>query len=76
MIRKQLPKAMPAWAKLRIDGFRTTIRSAMAMSTHDTGRDASYIRVSLDFYVCSNFKASLIIYCSILVFTREMARTI
>ncbi|KAF5315532.1 hypothetical protein D9611_004820 [Ephemerocybe angulata] len=40
-IEPLLPKNMASWAKVRIDGLKTTIRSS---SAHNTGRDASFVR--------------------------------
>lgn len=46
-LKARLPKKMPAWGKLRLDGGRVTVRSAMVVAAggHQSIRESSFIRV-------------------------------
>ena len=45
-IRKELPKNMPSWGKVRIAGGGDRIRAAVGRNS-DRERNMSYVRVSL-----------------------------
>ena len=46
-IRKQLPKNMPSWGKVRIAGGGDRIRTAAGRNRLDRERNTSYVRVRL-----------------------------
>lgn len=40
-----LPKVMPVWGKMRIEGLRVTIQTARNRARNNTGRNSSFVRV-------------------------------